>query len=134
LKLPVRITTVQLKAACREAYRTKRLTAQHPEGLYRYRQAINGRNCGCAIGVTLPPEALDKIEADGLLNFPLATPIMRLLVEFEDEDEAVKIQRAHDRWLDARRYERCRDEIAEREADFCRAIGLKVQVAELAHA
>lgn len=88
------LTLEAAKAGALKAHAENRLTAQHLQGssgcVYR------AGDCGCAIGVNLPPSVLDQIEFKNLQS----TRIIGLgaIISTDNWDGLFQLQMAHDYW------------------------------------
>lgn len=90
------ITNAELISNAAKAYDEMRLTAQHPTGMCLYHQVIDGRDCGCAIGVSMTSEEIEAISEPGVMVREL---VDRGIVAFEDRYFAERMQSHHDGWV-----------------------------------
>jgi len=94
------ITNVELIEAAVKAYEEKRLTAFYPTFGCVYRAVTqDGEKLGCAIGVALTDEEIDKVKAAEINGAAVYNLEPYAVAAFEDEGFASKLQRAHDEWL-----------------------------------
>ncbi len=91
------ISTKNLKALCRKAYREGRLTAQQSTRSARKCVYKGENNTTCAIGAALSPTVLRKL-CELNLNEGFSTRSIRHVVRFEDADFAQHLQAEHDQW------------------------------------
>lgn len=86
------VTIEQIKAAAREAYRDKLLTAQAPVG--HRQQAYQSGKYRCAIGAVMTMDTLNRLQ--GRIEGAFSDGHMKLIGDFAIVQQ---IQSAHDAWL-----------------------------------
>jgi hypothetical protein len=93
-EIPV-ITVAEIKKYGLEAYKNKRLTAQHPDRSKRVCQYNVGRKYHCVIGAALAARGIElKPEESHSRVYDLTS------VQFDDVDKVGRIQSMHDFWAD----------------------------------
>lgn len=99
------LKTKELIENARKAYSEKRLSAQQQHNLLGsgclYHVNIDGKNCGCAIGVSLNAEEIAKINQLDLNIYPVHHLINQQVVDFEDMRTADWLQSVHDDWANS---------------------------------
>lgn len=126
----ITLTLAAVKEAARKAYDEKRLTAQNPNRpdnngacVYNGGKLVDDRQCGCAIGVGLPPELFDWFgEFDNRCkNRRNVGLFIDLIFKVDHHDGFCDIQQAHDRWASITHGIRNGD-VAKAESEFLRAL------------
>lgn len=117
-----RITFAGVRKSAREAYRAKRLIAQHGQH-FQHRKVIDGKDCRCAFGSHLPAEFITELEEKrlhGCSSLALAGYGLVKFTSAEDGNRVEALELAHDEWAGAVDPEHRKSA----EARFCRLIGV----------
>lgn len=123
------ITVEEVKAACRTAYKEKRLIAQDPDPVpYGYRiSGSDGVVRVCAIGAVLNEGTLNVIDTRGLHSRTIFSSYgsgkgdHAFSWNHDEKEDLIAIQRSHDYWL---RDGMGREGSSLAEKDFMEKIGL----------
>jgi hypothetical protein len=95
----MKLTLKRIKAKALEAYRARRLTAQHRDQDKRER-VYQVDNYHCAIGAALTKTTLEEIKGRGVEGVRVGSLRSRGIISFNEKDfsELVNIQSLHDEW------------------------------------